>query len=37
VAEVLLVPELKVNLLLVSALEDEGYNVVLQRGQVLLY
>jgi hypothetical protein len=37
VAEVLFVPELKVNLLSVSALEDEGYRVVFQRGQVFLY
>jgi hypothetical protein len=37
VAEVLFVPELKVNLLSVSALEDEGYGVVFHHGQVLIY
>jgi hypothetical protein len=31
VAEVLFVPELKVSLLSVSALEDEGYRVVFQK------
>jgi hypothetical protein len=37
VAEVLLVPELLVNLLSVSSLEDEGCGVVLYRGKVFLY
>jgi hypothetical protein len=36
VAEVLFVPELKVNLLSVSALEDMGYAVMFEDGQVLI-
>jgi hypothetical protein len=35
--EMLFVPELKVNFLSVSSLEDEGYGVVFQHGQVLIY
>ena len=33
----LFVPELKVSLLSVSALEDEGYGVVFKHGHVLIY
>jgi hypothetical protein len=36
VAEVLFVPELKVNLLSISALEDMGYAVIFVDGQVLI-
>jgi hypothetical protein len=36
VDEVLFVPELKVNLLSVSALEDMGYAVMFEDGQVLI-
>ena len=35
--EVFFVPELKVNFLSIVALEDEGYVVVFQHGQVLIY
>jgi hypothetical protein len=34
---VLYVPELKKNLLSVSALEDEGFAVLFQNGQVLIH
>ena len=37
VAEVLFVLELKVSLLLVSTLEDEGYGVVFEHGNVFIY
>jgi hypothetical protein len=37
VAEVLFVLELKVSLLLVSTLEDEGYGVVFEHGHVFIY
>jgi hypothetical protein len=36
VDEVMFVPELKVNLLSVSALEDKGYAVMFEDGQVLI-
>lgn len=37
VVEMLFVPELKVNLLSILALVEEGYGVVFQRGQELIY
>jgi hypothetical protein len=36
VDEVMYVPELRVNLLFVSALEDKGYAVMFEDGQVLI-
>jgi hypothetical protein len=36
VDEVMFVPELRVNLLSVSALEDKGYAVMFEDGQVLI-
>jgi hypothetical protein len=37
VAEVLFVPEMKVGLLSVSTLEDEGYGVIIQHGHMHIY
>ena len=35
-AGVMYIPELKMNLLSISALEDKGYGVMFQNGQVLI-